>query len=228
MDKYRFLRSVAIWLGCLAFIAIAFIPLMAAIETALSCGPGLDACTGLGLIIIMMVRPLLIVVFGAILVFTIHRRLRYLQYSAGWSIAAIFWMLASVPYLAFSGFAGPNIGSYIPIFLLVSWIVFLFYAAESVNNTSSDRFQPAWLVAAISAGYVTIFIGPVFVLMGLGTFPPAGNLIATRLGSIHYAIGMIDRLLSFGLPYTLVAWFTSVLFAAALLYILALQISERR
>ena len=226
MDKYRYFRSATIWTGSLAAISVGSFPLLGMMEQALSCGTDLNVCTGIAILVIYFVRPPLLVLFGIMLALTIIQRLRFLRFNILWALVAIIWILGSMPYLALQGFSSHTIATIVPIILISSLMTFIIFSRQYAITSLKAQLQYAWMVATISAAYVTAFIGSALAVWGLEVFSLTGNLIAARLGSADHALERFFILMSLGLPLIWAVGIATAIFAGSLLCILAIQSSD--
>lgn len=236
MTKSAFRRAAAIWIGTLTGFVLLFPFLLFALVKASSCAGVGGACGALAAVIGVTLKPLGVIVLGALLVTALWRRVRGLAMNHAWGGVTVLWMLGSMAVLVgFGNFWGANFAlglAYMPPVVLLAMTMslsfFLCFAEASAVHTARTGALAAWVVAAVAALHVTVLMLP-SIVFGLMTVPFVGKFILSNLTPLISVLTHLATVASLGVPAKSVGylqWLDFALFSAALAYLIATQDEE--
>ncbi|MDA4845729.1 hypothetical protein [Hoeflea poritis] len=234
MDRSQFRRAILIWVALLIIFLYTFPLILIAIVSVSSCQTTGGACGALAAVIGMIAKPPVIFLIGILILRAVHLRVRWLEISPGWSVAAILWFVGSAPFLiGMRNFWGANFGLgllYVQppgllAFLLI-FIIFLCVVEFPVLSGWDGMRRAAWLVAKIAAVHATVLLSTTIVA-GITVIPFLAGIIGSAglagLSQVRLISGQLAHLASIGLPGSIVLWADLAIFAAALCVVVIRQ-----
>ncbi|MEX3011534.1 hypothetical protein [Hoeflea sp. TYP-13] len=239
MDKGQFRSSMLIWFGVL-FTFLFFFPLMLTALLKVSACQGVGgACGALASVIGVYGKTPVILVIGFFIIRALHRRIRWLEISAGWTVLACLWLISAIPFLlAVRNYWGANfslglINVSMPGLLpfLLTLVVFLCFADYPVTDGLDVRRRTAWLAATIAAIHATMLLSAKIV-SGFLVIPFFVRIFgAAGLAASSKLIILFNRLAGFagfGISPLRLLWADLAVFAAALAIIVFRQARSDR
>ncbi len=232
MERHRFVFWVVFAFVSLAGFYVAYPWVLRGLVELSNCRGVGGACGAVAVVISVYVRPPVIFVFVAFLIWVLAKRMRRLKISMGWTFAVGIWLLGSFPFLvAFGNFWGANfslgllyLSLPISLMILLVFILFLTFAEGSPAGSADPVEKQAWLIAKISVGYVMLLsAGSLYV--GLSSLPPLSFLSHPELARL---IGKLVQFAAFGQRqlFPILLWLSLAIFATALLVIVVRQRRE--
>lgn len=233
MTKSDFRAKAMLGIGVLIGFVLAFPFILKALVSLSSCRGVGGACGALAAVIGALMKPAVVVLIGLWLIWIVYRRLRGLGMSAGWSAAALLWLLGSMQLIVGIGnFWGANFALGIIAFpsmvltvLLLLLVAFLCFAEPSaVHSDRPDNFA-AWIIAMIASAHATVLMAS-SVFLGVLMIPFAGRFLASLASPVMSVLHPITKVASLGLPLRMVGvlgWIDVAVFAAALAYLIFQQ-----
>jgi hypothetical protein len=165
----------------------------------------------------------------------IHRRIRALGLSPGWTLMTAVWAISLLGLLYATGRVKKGewltaILEKMPIALavmLLAFGLFLIFANVSATRSTSSVTRGAWWVARLSALHMTLLLLPT-IAIGLA-MPPLGMvflplflLIGKHAGFVIELLQVGHKIVSFGFPselHSILHWLDAGIFCAALYYL---------
>ena len=241
MTRSAFRKAAILWSLCLVGVVLVGPVTMALLALSGQCSQTQGICLFGPLFAIFWGGPIGATAFSLLLLWTIGRRVKTLEMSAGWTAASFVWLCSAAPMIAFgsfgvfegvSGLAQGKVAGLARLFM-VSWflgilflltlIAFLGRAETGSMRTLSPPQRQAYLVAALAAAYVTVLLlGHAF--SALGRIPFFG--IDALLRPVSALAWKIHGVATLGTPYwmtPLFYWIDFAVFASALAYLISNQ-----
>lgn len=229
MERHKFAFWIVIAFVSLAGFYAAYPWILRGLVELSNCRGIGGACGAVAVVISVYVRPPVIIVFAAFLLWILVRRMRRLNISLGWTFAAGIWLLGSFPFLmAFGNFWAANfslgllyLSLPITLMILLVFILFLIFADDNPASSADSIQNRAWLIAKISVGYVML-LSATSLYLALGSLPPLSFLSSPVLAQL---IGKMVYFAAFGQKqlYPILLWLGLAVFAAALVVVVVRQ-----
>ena len=227
MDTRQFRITILLWIALLVIFLYTFPLVLITVVKLSSCETTGGACGALAAVIGMIGKPPIIFLIGILILRAVHLRVRWLEISPGWSVAAILWFVGSAPFLiGMRNFWGANFGLgliHLPppglLAFLLAFIVFLCVVGFPVMSGWDGVRRAAWMVAKVAAVHATILLYTTIVA-GVTVIPFLAGIIGSAglagLSQVRLILGQLAHLASIGLPRSTVLWADLAIFAAAL------------
>jgi hypothetical protein len=190
-------------------------------------------------VMLLAALPLAAVVAIAWSMLAIHRRIRALGLSPGWTLMTAVWAISLLGLLYATGRVKkgewlPAILEKMPIALAVMLLAFglflIFFNAASTRAMTSES-KVAWWAARLSALHITLLLLPT-ISIGLA-MPPFGMLFlpvfllfGKYAGTASDLLQVGHQILSLGFPkqlHPILHWLHAAIFCAALYYLVVRQ-----
>ena len=234
MDDQQFRKSVLVWTGLLVLVVLLHPYLAVALDHTAFCGPFVGICRDVASVASVFGRPLTVFLIGFFLLRAVYYRVRWLEISVGWACLALLWFLGAAPFLI-GTFIVPganvalgNASFAVPTLLLffVALTGFLAYAEFPFARYMDAASCVAWVIAFVTGVHATLLLaGSIFT--GLTLMPYFAGMIGVSglasLSQLKLLFGYLAQALLLGLPFKLLIWSDLVIFAAALVFVLARQ-----